>query len=106
MTKETESKSVSTMKINVFYKYMNKQDGTKFKKWLTKTADEKTFGVKFVANALTNIPKARATIYVKEDCMWWNKKNPDFPILVIKQIEKVEEQETPPENWKIYFEEA
>ena len=106
MSNKTESKSVATMKINVFYKYMNKQDGTKFKKWLTKTANEKTFGVKFVANALTNIPKARATIYVKEDCMWWNKKNPDYPVLVIKQIEKVEEQETPPENWKIYFEEA
>ena len=106
MTKETESKSVATMKLNVFYKYMNKQDGTKFKKWLVKTNDEKTFGVKFVANALTNVPKARATIYVKEDCMWWNKNNPDFPVLVIKQIEKVEEQETPPENWMIYFEKA
>ena len=47
------------MKINVFYKYMNKQDGTKFKKWLVKTTDDKIFGVKFVANALTNVPKTR-----------------------------------------------
>ena len=106
MTKETESKSVATMKINVFYKYMNKQDGTKFKKWLTKTADEKFYAVRFVANALTNKPNAQATIYVKESNMWWNKDKPEYPVLIIKQIEKVEEQETPPENWKVYFEEA
>ena len=106
MTKETESKSVATMKINVFYKYMNKQDGTKFKKWLTKTTHEKFYGVRFVANALTNKPNAQATIYVKENNMWWNKDKPEYPVLIIKQIEKVEEQETPPENWKVYFEEA
>lgn len=106
MKKETESKSVATMKLDVFYKYMKKTDGTKFKKWLTKTTDGKIYGVRFVANALTNKPKARATIFVKEDCMWWNREKPEYPVLIIKQIEKVNEQETPPEDWKEYFEPA
>ena len=106
MTKEVK-KEESTRKIEVFYKLAeNTKTGTKFKKWLTATKDGKIYQVRFVLGAVPKVPSARATIYVKDEDMNWNKENPKYPVLYITNIEKVEQKESAPEDFDIYFEKA
>lgn len=105
MTKEIK-KEESTRKIEVFYKLQQTKMGTKFKKWLTATKDGKIYQVRFVLGALSKVPSARATIYVKDEDMNWNKENPKYPVLYITNIEKVEQKESAPEDFDIYFEKA
>ena len=106
MTKEIK-KEESTRKIEVFYKLAeNTKTGTKFKKWLTATKDGKIYQVKFVLGALSSVPSARATIYVKDEDMNWNYKNKNYPVLYVKNIQKVEQKESAPEDFDIYFEKA
>lgn len=94
-------------KIEVFYKLAeNTKTGTKFKKWLTATKDGKIYQVKFVLGALSSVPSARATIYVKDEDMNWNYKNKNYPVLYVKNIQKVEQKESAPEDFDIYFEKA
>ena len=110
MAKKTETTNVSTestlRKIEVFYKNMKTNDGKKFKKWLTKALDDRIYQVSFVYEAKKDIPSARSNIYVYDENMNWNKDNPQYPVLYIKKVEKVEEIETPPEKFDIYFEKA
>lgn len=106
MAKKEEAVNSTVRKVEVFYKYMETKDGKKFKKWLTKCQDGKCYDVKFCKEALANIPTARATLYVSEDCMNWSKKNPSYPVLWITKIEKVELKESAPEDFDIYFEKA
>ena len=80
MAKSTTSSPEATRKIEVFYKTMTTKTGTKFKKWLTVTKDGKFYQVKFIMNALTNLPTARSTITVNDSDMYWNKKNPQYPL--------------------------
>lgn len=106
MAKEVK-KEESTRKIEVFYKLAeNTKTGTKFKKWLTATKDGKIYQVKFVLGALSSVPSARATIYVKDEDMNWNYKNKNYPVLYVKNIQKVEQKESAPEDFDIYFEKA
>ena len=105
MAKEIK-KTESTRKIDVFYKLQETKMGTKFKKWLTATKDGKIYQVRFVLGALASVPTARATIYVKDEDMNWNKENPKYPVLYIKNIQKVEQKESAPEDFDKYFEEA
>ena len=106
MAKEIK-KTEATRKIEVFYKLVeNAKTGIKFKKWLTSTKDGKMYQVKFVMNALASVPTARATIYVKDEDMNWNYKNKDYPVLYVKNIQKVEQKESAPEDFDKYFEEA
>ena len=106
MTKEIK-KEESTRKIEVFYKLSeNTKTGTKFKKWLTATKDGKIYQVKFVLGALSSVPSARATIYVKDEDMNWNYKNKNYPVLYVKNIQKVEQKESAPEDFDNYFEKA
>lgn len=106
MAKEIK-KEESTRKIEVFYKLAeNTKTGTKFKKWLTATKDGKIYQVKFVLGALSSVPSARATIYVKDEDMNWNYKNKNYPVLYVKNIQKVEQKESAPEDFDIYFEKA
>ena len=106
MAKEVKTEE-ATRKIEVFYKLAeNTKTGTKFKKWLTATKDGKIYQVKFVLGALSSVPSARATIYVKDEDMNWNKENPKYPVLYITNIEKVEQKESAPEDFDIYFEKA
>lgn len=105
MAKEIK-KEESTRKIEVFYKLQQTKMGTKFKKWLTATKDGKIYQVRFVLNAIPKVPSARATIYVKDEDMNWNKENPKYPVLYITNIEKVEQKESAPEDFDIYFEKA
>ena len=106
MAKEVK-KEESTRKIEVFYKLAeNTKTGTKFKKWLTATKDGKIYQVKFVLGALSSVPSARATIYVKDEDMNWNKENPKYPVLYVTNIEKVEQKESAPEDFDNYFEKA
>ena len=105
MAKEIK-KAEATRKIDVFYKIVSLPSGTKFKKWLTATKDDKMYQVKFVMNALSSVPTARATIYVKDEDMNWNYKNKDYPVLYVKNIQKVEQKESAPEDFDKYFEEA
>lgn len=107
MANNKESNSaVKTMKVEVFYKQMTTTDGKKFKKWLTKTNDGKIYQVNFVLLAKNNMPKARSILNVKESDMNWNRKNPQYPVLYIKEIQSVEALESAPEDWTNYFEEA
>ena len=101
-----EVKQEATRKIDVFYKTVSLSSGTKFKKWLTSTKDGKIYQVKFVMGALASVPTARATIYVKDEDMNWNFKNKDYPVLYIKNIQKVEQKESAPEDFDNYFEKA
>ena len=97
----------ATRKIEVFYKLVeNTKNGTKFKKWLTATKDGKIYQVKFVLGALSSVPSARATIYVKDEDMNWNYKNKNYPVLYVKNIQKVEQKESAPEDFDNYFEKA
>lgn len=105
MAKEIKTEE-ATRKIEVFYKLQQTKMGTKFKKWLTATKDGKIYQVRFVLNALPKVPSARATIYVKDEDMNWNKENPKYPVLYITNIEKVEQKESAPEDFDIYFEKA
>ena len=106
MTKEIK-KEEATRKIDVFYKLVeNTTTGTKFKKWLTATKDGKIYQVKFVLEALSSVPSARATIYVKDEDMNWNFKNKNYPVLYVKNIQKVEQKESAPEDFDNYFEKA
>lgn len=98
--------SESTRKIEVFYKWQETKTGKKFKKWLTKTKDEKIYQVNFCGEALRTMPEARATIYVDESNMNWSRKNPKYPELYIKKIDHIELKESAPENFDIYFEKA
>ena len=102
-----EVKQEATRKIDVFYKLVeNTTTGTKFKKWLTSTKDGKIYQVKFVLGALSSVPSARATIYVKDEDMNWNFKNKNYPVLYVKNIQKVEQKESAPEDFDNYFEKA
>ena len=105
MAKEVKTEE-ATRKIEVFYKLQQTKMGTKFKKWLTTTKDGKIYQVRFVLGALSKVPSARATIYVKDEDMNWNKENPKYPVLYITNIEKVEQKESAPEDFDIYFEKA
>lgn len=96
----------STRKIDIFYTWREGKNGSKYKKWLTKTKDEKVYEVGFCGEALRVVPEARATIYVKEENMNWNRKNPKYPKLWISKIDHIELKETAPENFDIYFEKA
>lgn len=105
---KTENKNEATTlrKIEVFYKNMKTTDGKKFKKWLTKTLDGKVYQVSFVYEAKKDIPSARSYIYVLDENMNWNKTNPQYPVLYVKKVEKVEEIESDPEKFDNYFEKA
>lgn len=108
---KTENKSATAQattlrKIEVFYKNMKTSDGKKFKKWLTKTLDGKVYQVSFVYEAKKDIPSARSFIYVLDENMNWNKSNPQYPVLYVKKVEKVEEIESDPEKFDNYFEKA
>ena len=105
MAKEIKTEE-ATRKIEVFYKLQQTKMGTKFKKWLTTTKDGKIYQVRFVLGAVSKVPSARATIYVKDEDMNWNKENPKYPVLYITNIEKVEQKESAPEDFDIYFEKA
>ena len=105
MAKEIKTEE-ATRKIEVFYKLQQTKMGTKFKKWLTATKDGKIYQVRFVLGAVPKVPSARATIYVKDEDMNWNKENPKYPVLYITNIEKVEQKESAPEDFDIYFEKA
>ena len=105
MAKEIKTEE-ATRKIEVFYKLQQTKMGTKFKKWLTTTKDGKIYQVRFVLGAVPKVPSARATIYVKDEDMNWNKENPKYPVLYITNIEKVEQKESAPEDFDIYFEKA
>ena len=98
--------SEQTRKLEVFYKNMTTTDGKKFKKWLTKANDGKIYQVNFVLEAKTKMPKARSILIVNESDMNWNKKNPQYPVLYIKEIQEVKALESAPENFDIYFEKA
>ena len=102
--KTTENKIEATRTLEVFYKVMNTTDGKKFKKWLTQTKDKKIYQVNFVLEAKAKMPKSRSKIVVKESDMNWNKKNPQYPVLYIKDIQSVEALESAPEDWTKYFE--
>lgn len=104
--KTSETKEVATRKLEVFYKNMKTNDGKKFKKWLTATFDGKIYQVAFVLLAKNNMPKARSFVYVKDTDMNWKRENPQYPVLYIKEIQKVEPIETPPEDFDKYFEKA
>ena len=108
---KTENKSATAQattlrKIEVFYKNMKTSDGKKFKKWLTKTLDGKVYQVSFVYEAKKDIPSARSFIYVLDENMNWNKNNPQYPVLYVKKVEKVEEIESDPTKFDNYFEKA
>lgn len=108
---KTENKSANAQattlrKIEVFYKNMKTSDGKKFKKWLTKTLDGKVYQVSFVYEAKKDIPSARSFIYVLDENMNWNKNNPQYPVLYVKKVEKVEEIESDPTKFDNYFEKA
>ena len=108
---KTENKSATAQattlrKIEVFYKNMKTTDGKKFKKWLTKTLDGKVYQVSFVYEAKKDIPSARSYIYVLDENMNWNKNNPQYPVLYVKKVEKVEEIESDPTKFDNYFEKA
>ena len=105
MAKEIKTEE-ATRKIEVFYKLQQTKMGTKFKKWLTTTKDGKIYQVRFVLGAVPKVPSARATIYVKDEDMNWNKENPKYPVLYITNIEKVEQKESAPEDFDNYFEKA
>ena len=105
MAKEIKTEE-ATRKIEVFYKLQQTKMGTKFKKWLTATKDGKIYQVRFVLGAVPKVPSARATIYVKDEDMNWNKENPKYPVLYITNIEKLEQKESAPEDFDIYFEKA
>ena len=105
MAKEVKQEE-ATRKIEVFYKLQQTKMGTKFKKWLTTTKDGKIYQVRFVLGAVPKVPSARATIYVKDEDMNWNKENPKYPVLYITNIEKVEQKESAPEDFDNYFEKA
>ena len=105
MAKEIKTEE-ATRKIEVFYKLQQTKMGTKFKKWLTTTKDGKIYQVRFVLGAVSKVPSARATIYVKDEDMNWNKENPKYPVLYITNIEKVEQKESAPEDFDNYFEKA
>ena len=105
MAKEVKTEE-ATRKIEVFYKLQQTKMGTKFKKWLTTTKDGKIYQVRFVLGAVPKVPSARATIYVKDEDMNWNKENPKYPVLYITNIEKVEQKESAPEDFDNYFEKA
>ena len=100
------NEEAKVIKVEVFYKNQQTTDGKKFKKWLTKTKDGKMYQVNFVLLAKNNMPKARAVLNVKETDMNWNRKNPKYPVLYIKEIQSVEAIESAPEDWTNYFEEA
>lgn len=104
--KANEANAAKVMKVEVFYKNMTTKDGRKFKKWLTKANDGKIYQIEFVLLAKNNMPKARSILYVKEVDMNWNRTNPQYPKLYIKEIQSVEALESAPENWTNYFEEA
>ena len=104
--KKEETNNVTIRKIDVFYKDMQTKDGKRFKKWLTKTKDEKIYAVRFTSQALDNLPQARSTIYVTDSNMFWSKKNPQYPVLYVEKIEKIEAKESAPEDFDIYFEKA
>lgn len=103
---QATEQATTLRKIEVFYKNMKTQDGKKFKKWLTKTLDGKIYQVSFVYDAKKDIPSARANVYVYDKNMNWNNTNPQYPVLYIKHVEKVELIETPPTKFDIYFEKA
>lgn len=108
---KTENKSATAQattlrKIEVFYKNMKTSDGKKFKKWLTKAIDDKIYQVSFVYEAKKDIPSARSYIYVLDENMNWNKSNPQYPVLYVKKVEKVEEIESDPTKFDNYFEKA
>lgn len=104
--KEAKIDESTLRKIEVFYKNMKTNDGKKFKKWLTKTLDGKIYQVSFVYEAKKDIPSARSFIYVLDENMNWNKTNPNYPVLYVKKVEKVEEIESDPEKFDNYFEKA
>ena len=52
------------------------------------------------------MPKASSILIVNESDMNWNKKNPQYPVLYIKEIQEVQAIESAPENFDIYFEKA
>ena len=104
--KKEETNNEATRKIDVFYKYMETKDGKRFKKWLTATKDGKIYAVRFTSLALEKVPQARSTIYVMDSNMFWSKKNPQYPVLYIEKIEKIEAKESAPEDFDIYFEKA
>ena len=105
MAKEVKQEE-ATRKIEVFYKLQQTKMGTKFKKWLTTTKDGKIYQVRFVLGAVPKVPSARATIYVKDEDMNWNYKNKNYPVLYVKNIQKVEQKESAPEDFDNYFEKA
>ena len=105
-TSNVTTEEAKVLKISVFYKNCETKDGKKFKKWLTQTSDGKFYDVCFVLSAKTSMPKARSYVYVKESDMNWNRKNPKYPKLYIKDIQSVEPIESAPEDWTNYFEEA
>ena len=104
--KETKIDASTLRKIEVFYKNMKTSDGKKFKKWLTKAIDDKIYQVSFVYEAKKDIPSARSFIYVLDENMNWNKTNPQYPVLYVKKVEKVEEIESDPKKFDNYFEKA
>ena len=108
--KKESNSAVKTMKVEVFYKVQKctGKNGNEFtfKKWLTKAKDNKVYQVAFVMEAKAKVPSARAILNIKESDMNWNRKNPQYPVLYIKNIESVEELESAPEQWTNYFEEA
>ena len=103
---QATEQATTLRKIEVFYKKMTTKDGKKFKKWLTKTKDEKIYQVSFVYDAKKDIPSARSYIYVLDENMNWNKNNPQYPVLYVKKVEKVEPIESSPEEFDNYFEKA
>ena len=105
-TAQATEQATTLRKIEVFYKNMKTQDGKKFKKWLTKTLDGKIYQVSFVYDAKKDIPSARSYIYVLDENMNWNKNNPQYPVLYVKKVEKVEPIESAPEEFDNYFEKA
>lgn len=104
--KSETSQATTLRKIEVFYKNMKTTDGKKFKKWLTKAIDDKIYQVSFVYEAKKDIPSARSYIYVLDENMNWNKSNPQYPVLYVKKVEKVEEIESDPTKFDNYFEKA
>lgn len=105
-TAQATEQATTLRKIEVFYKKMTTKDGKKFKKWLTKTKDEKIYQVSFVYEAKKDIPSSRSYIYVLDENMNWNRENPQYPVLYVKKVEKVEQIETAPEEFDNYFEKA
>lgn len=103
---QATEQATTLRKIEVFYKKMTTKDGKKFKKWLTKAKDEKIYQVSFVYDAKKDIPSARSYIYVLDENMNWNNNNPQYPVLYVKKVEKVEEIESDPTKFDNYFEKA